>query len=370
MLEMRTSERGTLKRCVQQWYWAQVEGLRPLRAANPLWFGQAVHEALAVWYQPGTVRGDHPAETFQKFLEGNRSILITNEEQEAEYIDARALGIDMLTRYVEHYGLDEHKDYIAPEYAGSIVLSRPPRELYGVKLPEIKKWMRYHFTWDGVFRNLETGELLLDEHKTAASIWWDFLPQDDQAGSYWAIASEVLRRKGKLPEGKDIDGIEYNFLRKAMGDTRPQDADGMRLNKATTKEHYIRVLDPIYELTGKETMAQLQQLAEDEKLEVHGDVSASQPPPYFERYPVYRSRGERATQIQRIKDEAFMIESYRNGDLPITKSPSTMNCRGCPYRLMCQLHEQGELLSVEEMKAAVYTTNDPYEVYRDKKSAE
>lgn len=364
MLELRTSERSTLKTCAKRWYWAQVEGLRPHRPANALWFGAAVHEALAAWYIPGTVRGVHPVETFEEHLEGNRSILITNEEEEQEYVDARALGVDMLTRYVEHWGLDEHKEYIAPEFKGSLILRRPEMQLGQTMMPATK--FRYHLTYDGVFRNLQTGEILLDEHKTAASVWWEFLPKDDQAGSYWALASIRLRKAGILGPKEEIAGIEYNFLRKAMGDTRPMNADGMRLNKATKKEHFIDALiehEP--SVSEKMTMKQLQELADELGIEVHGEVSASQPPPYFERHLAYRSRGQRRTMIERIQQEALLSEGYRKGLIPITKNPKIDHCRFCEFKNMCDLDEQGDQLSVEEFKEAAYTTEDPYAVYRE-----
>jgi hypothetical protein len=379
MLEMRTSERRDLKTCAQRWYWAQVEGLRPHRDANPLWFGTAVHIALAGYYIPGTKRGVHPVETFNKALDGERSVLVTNDDEEQQYVDARAMGVDMLTHYVEYYGDEPNKDYIAPEWAGSVLMERPAEKRGLFTLPKLR--FRYRFTYDGVYRDLATGEIWLDEHKTAASIWDDFLPLDDQAGSYWAIASAKLRKAGILPEGEDIAGIMYNFLRKAVRDDRPWIMVGdtkMYVNKPTKKQDYIDSLlnhfgedsDPDEmeawaEDLPKMTMAQMAELAETQGVFVHGGVSATQPPPYFLRAPVYRSRAERATMIERIKDEAMLSHLYRTGSLPITKSPTLMGCRTCPYyKGLCQLDEQGEAMSAEEFKEAAYKVVDPYESYR------
>lgn len=382
MLEMRTSERRDLKSCPQKWWWGNVEGLRTPRSATPLWFGIAVHEALAEWYIPGTVRGTHPAETFNKVLDGERKVLVTNDDEEKEYVDAREMGTDMLVRYVDHYGLEPHIEYIMPEYKGEVTFSRHEAVRFGVTVPAVKQWLKYHFTADGVKRNLETGELWLDEHKTAASIWGDFLPLDDQAGSYWAIVPTVLRKKGLLGAKEELAGIEYNFLRKALGDTRPFiiSEHGVKLytNKPTKKQDYIDALwnhfgqdSPAEEMDAwekdfpKMTLKALQELAEAQELEVHGEVSASQPPAYFERFPVYRSVGERATMIERIRDEAFLSEAYRNGDIPVTKSPSLTNCRGCQFKRMCELDEQGDHESVEEFKQFQYIKVDAYEAYRE-----
>lgn len=359
-LEMRTSERGSLLGCAQKWYWSAVEELRPNRAANPLWFGSAVHVALADWYLPGLNRGPHPAETFNTFLDGERTMLVTNEEEEEEYFDARELGTGMLEHYVDHYGKDDQWEVVATEHAGKIVLPRPQMKIFGRVRPGLKRWLTYHFTWDGVFRDLSDGRLYLMEHKTAASIDTNHLPLDNQAGSYWAIADRSLQKQGVIDE--PIVGIRYNFLRKALKDTRPQDENGLYTNKPT-KAHFIEAIGE--GLTGKETLAQLEEIAADLDLAVLGEISKSQPPAYFHREDVFRTREERETQIRRIQEEAIFSEAYRSGSLPITKHPSK-DCSWCPFRRMCELDEQGDQASVEMFKETMYHTESPYEVYRIK----
>ena len=362
MLEMRTSERGDLGRCAQKWAWRHIEQLESNRAANPLWFGSAVHEALAAWYLPGLERGPHPVETFNKFLEGERSVIVTSEEEEIEYVDARALGVDMLTRYVEKYGKDESWFVVATEMKGKVILPRPEMKIFGRVRPSIQRWLRYHFTWDGVYRDLKDDQLKLMEHKTAASIVTSHLPLDNQAGSYWAVASQVLEKMGVLKQGEEIVEITYNFLRKAMADTRPRNADGHYTNKPV-KQHFV---DAIGEgLTGKETLVRLQEIADELGIEVLGDVSKSQPPEYFERHPVYKTQAERETQIRRIQDEALFSEAYRKGFLPIVKSPSR-DCGWCQFSKMCEMDESGDKEAVEMLKEVQFHTASPYEVYNSK----
>lgn len=367
MLQMRTSERGSLKRCPQQWYWSQVEGLRPNTEASPLWFGSAVHEALAAWYLPGLKRGPHPAETFEAVLEGDRSVRINDEGDEELFVNARELGVDMLERYVEEYGKDESWDVIATEHAGNVILPRRNRVVFGHRLPDVQRWLRYNFTWDGVYRDLADGQIKLMEHKTAASISVEHLPLDDQAGSYWAIASRILEKNGVLKPGEEIVAIEYNFLRKAMRDERPKNDAGFYTNKPQ-KVHYIEALTAVGagEEAGlkKLTIPELELLAEGNGLVVLGDQSARQPPAFFERHTVYRSRAERRTQIERIKDEALLAEAYRNGHLPIVKAPDRQHCNWCPFKRMCQLHESGDMEAVEAFKETMYHVEDPYSVYQ------
>lgn len=367
MLELRTSERNTLKHCAQQWYWSQVEGLRPHRPSTPLWFGSAVHEALAAWYLKGLQRGAHPAETFVKVLNESRQMLVYDEDGESEYVDAVALGTDMLTRYVEEYGKDESWDVIAIEHKGSAIISRPEMQIFGRTRPGLKRWMRYHFTWDGVYRDLEDGQIKLMEHKTAASIVTRNLALDDQAGSYWAFAISQLRRRGVLGDNEEIVGINYNFLRKALDDPRPKNADGFYTNKPNKADYEttfatagITLETPLSKLK----LEDLELIANTHDLVVHGEVSKQQQPPWFERHMAFRTPEERKTQIRRIQDEGVFAEAYRKGYLPITKTPDKMACNWCPFNRMCELHEQGDSEAVEAFKETMFHTEDPYSVYR------
>jgi hypothetical protein len=380
VLEMRTSERSSLKKCVQKWYWSQVEGLVPNRAANPLWFGSAVHEGLAAWYLPGLERGPHPAETFNTALEGERNMLVNNEDEEQEYQDARALGTSMLERYVDYYGIDDTWEVIATEQVFRVTMTRPEMEIFGHLIPALKGWLTYVGIWDGIFRDLITGEIWLMEHKTAASIRVDHLPLDDQAGSYWAIANKILRRRGLIGPNEKLAGIRYNFLRKSLGDDRPTNERG----EATNQPQKIHYVDALYNFYGEDgdseemrawatdlpklSLAKLKEMAEVQKLQVLGEVSKIQPPASFERFDIYRSDGEQATMIDRIKTEAMFAAAYRDGSLPITKAPSR-DCGWCAYEKICVMDEHGDQESVEDMKAVLFHTRNPYEDHV-KKSAE
>jgi len=116
------------------------------------------------------------------------------------------------------------------------------------------------------------------------------------------------------------------------------------------------------------TLPNLQEHAAIQKLVVLGEESKTQPPSYFERFPVYRSRGERKTMIERIQKEAIFAEAYREGWLPVIKTTSR-DCSWCQFRRMCELDEQGDMEAVEEFKADQYITRNPYEAHV-RKSAE
>ena len=370
MIELRTSERGAFKRCPQKWEWAIKEGYTPRRAANPLWFGQAVHIALAEWYLKGTSRGPEPAETFERVLDGDRAIRVPldDADADAEYVDARDLGVDMLEHYIEYYGVDTEWDVVSTE------------QTFEYWLPKLRsrnkraRDIRYLGTFDGVYRDQRTGFIWLMEHKTAAGINLNHLPLDYQAGSYWLVAEHVLKRKGLIGKNDHLAGIMFNFLRKSMRDTRPQDEQGQFRNKPT-KEHYHAALKDAgapLEVYHRMKLSELQLLVRKLNIpRVLGDVSKSQPPPYFIRHPVYRSVAERRTQRLRIQQDAWHIERARQDpEYPIVKNPTKDCSWDCQFFNVCRLDEQGDRESVLDMFEGLYTTRDPYEDHRDhRKSA-
>jgi len=330
-----------------------------------------VHDALAAWYLPGSERGPHPAETFDAVLKGDRSFLVTNEEEEKEYADARELGVDMLEHYVEHYGKDESWHVIATEQTFQVWIPHPRDR-------SRKRWLRYVGTFDGVYRDVGTGEIFLMEHKTAAGgLDPGWLTLDDQAGSYWAVANSKLRSSGVLKKGENIAGIQYNFLRKAKRDTRPRDEKGLYHNKPQ-KRHYIEALAGVDdwsedELT-KKKIDELDSIAAANMIEVLGDVSERQPQAWFERWPVYRDQKERRTMVRRIQEEATYAEAWRAerfDEYPLYKTPVSigpMACKtNCPFVRMCELHEQGDS-GWEEFRDTMFTRADPYAAH-DRKSA-
>lgn len=361
-LEIRTSERRTFKRCEQKWEWGYKQGLKPHRESNPLWFGQAVHLALAEWYQPGKKRGIHPSTTFTESLEdGKVQRFDTNDYDDmAEYAASLQMGVDMLNRYVEFYGEEDNWEVIQPEMSFQVWFPHPTKN--------IKRWLRYLGTVDGVFRyvgetdgELRNGSIWLFEHKTAAGIQVNHLPLDDQAGSYWALAGMILRKRGVLKKGEAIDGIMYNFLRKATDDPRPQNADGMYCNKPTKQNFLDQLTEAGIQVSVKMKGDELADTAYENAVTVFGEVSKTQPPPYLERIPVFRSSAARKMMLKRIVDEGLHIEAARRNPplLPITKNPTKDCSWDCEFFKMCQLHENGA--DWEDYRDISFKTWDPYE---------
>jgi hypothetical protein len=311
---LRTSERAAFKRCAFRWWLEYRHGYRQRSPqADALWFGIGVHEALAQWYLKGKRRGPHPADTFETWAGEEINFARTYLDEtfdEPVWTDATELGIAMLEQYVDYYGQDEQWDIIAIEQPFRVRITRKGKPV-----------AYFASRWDGVFRNLEDGNIYLLENKTAAQIVTAYLELDDQGGSYWAVASQLLRANGVLKPTEHIEGIIYNFLRKSFPDERPVNDDGQFLNK-------------------------------------DGRVSKRQPPQPFVRTMMERSPKEQRTQLERISDEVAVMNAVRAGIIPVTKT-ATKDCPRCPFWIPCTLHERGSD-AYQTVLRNNYTQSDPY----------
>jgi hypothetical protein len=299
---LRTSERATYKRCRQQWAWTFIDGYRSTQKRPALEFGEMAHAALAAYYPPGRKRGPHPAATFKELYAAETREAFSMRGEDEEWLDAGELGIAVLEHYVQHWGRDRHIEIIAPEHPFKIAL----KDVGGSPFYYVGRF-------DALGYDHDLGEYFVFEHKTASSIPSGVhLALDEQAGSYWAFAPQVIRRMiraGTIPirhHKLGLDHILYNYLRKAKPPDKEMDEDGHVLTKK-------------------------------------GAVSKRQPANFFERIPVYRDRGDMKTMIKRIRQEAWEMRMVREGKIPIFKNPSggypDRHCEACPFRDMCELHE-------------------------------
>lgn len=357
-----TSERRAFKRCPQRWWWSFREGLAPTILSEKLWFGIGIHEALAHLYGPGKKRRKDYIDKWHAFCdEDDMSMAIRtyNDADEAHWVEARLLGATMLEGYVERWNWDRDWDVVYTEEPFAIEIP-DPSDING---PSI---CVFNSTFDGVYRD-KAGNCWLMEHKTAAGIRTGHLNMDDQAGVYWAVATQVLRDKGILGKRERIIGIMYNFLLKRMPDDRPRDAEGYCLN-APLKSQYVDALAAKGIPTKGLLVVDLAALAEEHGLTIIGERSKNQPPPLFERQPVRRTAKERTKQILNVGNEVAAMNFHREtGGKLLYKNP-TVDCSwDCQFREMCELHEQDA--DWEEFRDARFVVRDPYDRYRLRKSA-
>jgi hypothetical protein len=301
---LRTSERSALKRCEFAWDLEYNRKLKPLSEAPALRFGSLVHKALAAWYVPGIKRGVHPAKAFKRAyeqdLKRNNEIFGMHLEEEERWVDALELGVAMLNNYTDEYGTDPEYEVLVTEMPFQVVVPHPTTA---------HPWFMYTGVLDGVWRHRRKKELWIPDHKTTAGIQrkLSYLQMDDQAGAYWSFGLEYLVQNKMLKTHGELNGILYNFLRKALPDERPSkfvNNTRVYLNK-------------------------------------DGSVSQKQPSKYFMRLPIFRDDYDRQQVIRRALIEYARIEKFRSGELEITKNAGLFTCPMCSVRDACELHETG-----------------------------
>jgi hypothetical protein len=315
---VRTSERQSFLTCRQKWNWAYVERLRAPQTDVKLVFGDLIHQALAAYYKKGRKRGPHPAVTFEKLCDKLSDELDTQLWADDELVSFRELGIGMLNAYVEYWQeSDKEYEVISSEQTFSLPIGRS----HGFKL-------RYVGTIDGVWKHRPSGKFRFAEHKTTASISDSALAMDEQVGAYWTYGPRWLLLKGILKEGDELDGILYNWLRKAVKkDDGQYDELGRHLNK-------------------------------------DGTISKRQPPKFFARQLTFRGEFERERVKERVRQEVNDMLEARGNPAKIYKNPGPSfmpNCKFCSFRDMCELHETGN--DWKAFKKAAFTTWQPYSAH-------
>lgn len=323
---LRTSERGALKRCEFSWditYNHRVKG----QAMPALRFGTLIHKALAAWYPPGTKRGKNPAHEFERLyaedLKRNESEFGARLEEDDKWVSAAELGPSMLNNYLDEYGSDDEWHVLVTEH--------PFKTL--VRKPDTTPWFWYTGVLDGIWRNRRTKELWIPDHKTTAGLGdskLSYLQMDDQAGAYWSFGLSYLYAEKFLKPTQKLNGMLYNFLRKALPDERPS----------------------------KLVKGHRQYLNKD------GSVSKVQPSPYFHREMIFRDEYDRNMTVKRAMNDFSRIEMLRSGELTVSKNPGMFTCPMCAVRDICELHETGN--DWEEFLRQTTQPWDPYaehEVY-------
>lgn len=385
IIHVRNSERGTLAKCPQRWWWAWREGLRPKETPKALWFGSAVHDALALYYRPGYKRAKLSAvlEAFTAYADMEGEYIRTNvgDLDEDKWIEAKDLGVGMLRGYVEEYGKDKDWDVIGTEQSFDLEVPFFSKLDPADRQEAWETWVRAGFHWqkhwgldyfilngtfDGVYRDKRDKKTKLMEHKTAGTVWMPMV-MDNQTGTYWLVADAVGKRQGWLGKKESIHYITYNFLRKALPDERPRDAAGYVTNKPL-KQHFLDALPEkaIPTLKKEQTLVNLQDIAEGLDIVVLGDRSKRQPPPLFVRTPIRMGPQNRLSQLARLQADVRYMSTIVSGQAEIRKQAGRDTCPMCPFKDMCEVHDSGgNWVSVRDM---LYRGTDPYADHR--KSAE
>lgn len=372
---LRTSERNAFKRCQWMWYHEYRLGLKEIdpkpTAAD---FGSGMHWCAARWYKPGKKRGIDPRESWEQWCADHKNQYVRtddfDEDGPATFEDVRELGIMLWDVYLAEYGNDDHINVIAPEQRFRMRIPHPT--IAGRTI------VVYVGTFDLIYRNEDTGEIEILETKNTNRNLERYMQDTfwaEQFAGYAAVATDSMRRKGKIKPTESVTGFTYNLIRRAKPDTRPVNDKGQACNKPV-KNHYIEALcglenpdntseqsDPLQaDRLQKLKLEDLAALAAIMGVTVLGDVSARQSGPMLMRETYRRTTQENKRQIERIGEEALHMRAVRNGALPILKTP-TMDCGWqCRFFQLCQIDENGD--DYDYFKATVFEQLDPYADHR------
>lgn len=359
---VRTSERSLYNECRQAWIWSYVDRREMATGKSvALIMGDLVHRSLAEHYpaarsKDSVKRGPHPAETFAKLydLMNKRMGTKIHDNDEDKWVNARDLGVEMMTNYVDQWKVDD-KDIV-------IIYPEMPFQfdiyVNGVYL------CTYVGTTDALIKRKSTQKYGLFEHKTAAAIQTSHLFMDEQANTYHTIVPLWLAENKILRPGMSIEFMLYNFMRKGMKDTRPRNERGEYLNGPTKEALFNKCVElgvPPTELKGCDVQ-DLKNILKVKKFNplLLGEVSKNQPPDLFQRLDVVREDEARQACLSRIISQVKQMNDSRSGRLEVFKSPGK-HCGWCQWRDICELHENGE--DWKEMARMVTVKNDPYEMH-------
>src|SRR5688500_10422913 len=323
---VRSSERARYKRCQKAWYWAWRKGYVPrAHRFGALELGTWAHTALAQWYT--SLRNPNARKIptlLHHFRETSTLDIVEAERAKApQYIldkawELQALGEEMMKAYQNQYGRDEKLKIIGVEVPLSFLIPDPETdEIIAV----------HKFKPDAIFAD-EHDDLWLMEHKTATSIQTGHLTIDDQARPYGAMSEHTLRKAGILVGARKFKGIMYNFLRKALPDSRPTNEKGQYLNQ-------------------------------------NGSVSKTQPPPLFLRKNITMTKQEKIITLRRVQAETVEItlktQALRSGAMHpnwLNKTPHKSCPKICEFFDMCEAEERG--IDITGMQKTMFFRRNPY----------
>jgi len=325
-LFIRSHEIMNYKRCPKMWYWKWRMGLVPKeKSFGALDLGTWIHDAFAHWYSNSgkrrTMAGlvwcfDHFALKAIDSAPSNTPQHVIDKAQEIY-----KLGRAMITAYANHYQGDKDWKIIGAEIPLEIEITDQHGRSAGM----------YRMKLDLVVESRSTGKVWIVEHKTAKAIRTEHLTIDGQARPYGALAELAMTRMGILKRGQKVEGILYNFLRKAMPDVREKNAEGLALNK-------------------------------------NGTVSARQPTPVFKRHPVKLTSKAKRVALERIRLDVveimttrFMLQKAKDKEQMAARLAKTSHwsCpKFCEFFTMCELEEQGG--DIRQLRRGMFTRRDPY----------
>jgi hypothetical protein len=304
MAEIHITDQLAFKTCRRRWNWSSRMrmNLEPAIPHAPFLTGRAVHYALERYY-----RDQVEYETaFAEFSQLN--------DVPQESVKHVQLGYGMMRHYMRwakrqrgRYS-DVNLQFIDMEHKFKVPVGPRGKEIILAGM------------FDGIVRDLTTGELWLWEVKTCRSIdeRMQTLPIDEQTSAYLLAATKLMK--------EPVIGVLYTFLKKSL----PKEPTVLKngnlskaLNDKITLDSY---LNSIYAYHGSDTP---RSYIEAE----YGDVMSElvhQTNQYFLRVPVYRSQEHLEAAEENIWQAGVEMQSD-----PAIYLHAGWHCRFCYFKDPC-----------------------------------
>lgn len=320
VLSIHTTDRGTFKRCRQQWQFSSnlQMNLEPIKPWEPFWFGTAFHAGVEAYY----MASGNPFDVFQEHVDAWwKSIESPSIEDDERKKELTEMGVAMLTQYIAFAQVDDDFEVLWIERDFNIPipgLERFPENT----VRELAYQVLYSFRTDGLVKD-EHGRLWILEHKTTSRFpgSTDYLLTDDQVGSYiWAL-EQVL--------GIKIEGVIYNWVRKAIPKPLKRLKNGtfsVDKSQDTTLHLALSALAEDYDINDL-----------PQKYQDFIDHLKTKENNFVRRERVRRNRKE----IQMIGEMLQYEVREMLNDPVIYRTPGAFNCNGCPFFAPCVVRWEG-----------------------------
>jgi hypothetical protein len=214
LIKINFSSMDLLQTCLRKSYFSLVRKLQKQIKAPALIFGSGIHKAMEVWYSAprshrliGSVQcDDNQAMMFQNgsslndhggcarcasifaFLES-----LNNQLSDLDGARSPENGMQILNNYFDVY-LDDPYELVRDEQ-GPMCEREFELEIFSGRMQDRRVRVLFYGTIDSVFKNRETGDIILVDHKTSSSLGSDFLNRikpNHQFAGYWMGLQKVF----------------------------------------------------------------------------------------------------------------------------------------------------------------------------------
>jgi RecB family exonuclease len=318
-LEIHTSDRIAFKRCRRKWDFASPLRQHLQLTGEPnhnLWFGTGFHFALEDYH--GYHMFVHPGDALVAYRRAFRE-----EELPDDHEELIELGFKMLDHYTYW---ERHREKFDTVWRNGKPLVECRFALELIDLSNMcGRPVVYRGTFDRVVKD-ESGELWIEDYKTAAQIDQNKLATDPQISAYaWA---------GEQYFQEEIAGVLYTQFSKSVPEEPNILKSGLPSLAATQKTNHRKYQQVVEDIFGEDVPPRYVEF-----LNVLADQETYEGDRYIRRDKVYRNLNSKLATYKHIINEG---KEMLDPAISIYPNPTRDCAWDCPFREVCLLQEEGE----------------------------